>query len=49
VHPAIASAPVFVLGLAAALVYERERSLLAPMAAHMTYNALVIGVALSRH
>ena len=45
VHPAIASAPVFVLGFAAALVYERERSLLVPMAAHMTYNALVLGFA----
>jgi hypothetical protein len=45
VHPAIACAPVFVLGFAAALLYERERSLLAPMAAHMTYNALVIGLA----
>ncbi|MEI9936109.1 MAG: type II CAAX endopeptidase family protein [Pseudomonadota bacterium] len=46
VHPAIASAPVFVLGFAAALIYERERSLLVPMAAHMTYNALVVGLAL---
>jgi ABC-2 type transport system permease protein len=46
VHPAIASAPVFVLGFAAALVYERERSLLAPVAAHMTYNALVLGLPL---
>jgi hypothetical protein len=45
VHPAIASAPVFVLGFAAALIYERERSLLVPMAAHMTYNALLVGLA----
>jgi membrane protease YdiL (CAAX protease family) len=46
VHPAIASAPVFVLGLIAALVYERSRSLLAPIAAHMTYNAVILGFAL---
>jgi ABC-2 type transport system permease protein len=45
VHPAIASAPVFVLGFAAALIFERERSLLTPMAAHMTYNALIVGLA----
>jgi ABC-2 type transport system permease protein len=45
VHPAIACAPVFVLGFAAALVYERERSLLVPMATHMTYNAVVVGLA----
>ena len=35
---------MFLLGFAAALVYERERSLLTPMAAHMTYNALVLGL-----
>ena len=45
VHPAIAAAPVFVLGLIAAFVYERSRSLLAPVAAHMTYNAVVVGSA----
>jgi len=48
VHPAIATAPVFVLGVIAALVYERSRSLLAPIAAHMTYNAIVVGLALWR-
>jgi ABC-2 type transport system permease protein len=49
VHPAIASAPVFLLGFVAALVYERARSLVAPMAAHMTYNAIVVGLAFIRH
>ena len=43
VHPAISIAPVFVLGLCAALVYERTRSLLAPMLAHAVYNAVAIG------
>ena len=42
VHPAISIAPVFVLGLCAALVYERTRSLLAPMLAHAVYNAVAI-------
>jgi hypothetical protein len=42
VHPAISLAPVFVLGLCAALVYERTRSLLAPMLAHAVYNAVAI-------
>ena len=46
VHPAIAFAPVLVLGLAAAWVFERSRFLLAPIVAHMTYNAVVVGVAL---
>jgi ABC-2 type transport system permease protein len=43
VHPAISLLPVFFLGVAAALVYERTRSLLAPMLTHITYNACVIG------
>jgi membrane protease YdiL (CAAX protease family) len=43
-HPALAIAPVFVLGICAALVYERTRSLLAPMLVHALYNACVIGV-----
>jgi ABC-2 type transport system permease protein len=42
-HPPISVLPVFVLGLVAALVYERTRSLLAPMLAHAAYNACVIG------
>jgi membrane protease YdiL (CAAX protease family) len=49
VHPAIASAPVFLLGFAAALVYEHERSLIVPMATHMTYNAVVVGLVFGSH
>jgi membrane protease YdiL (CAAX protease family) len=37
------SIPVFVLGVCAALVYDRTRSLLAPMIVHAVYNAVVIG------
>jgi len=43
-HPALAIAPVFVMGICAALVYERTRSLLAPMIVHAVYNACVVGV-----
>ena len=42
VHPPLAMAPVLLLGLATALVYERSKSLLAPMAVHATYNALLL-------
>jgi len=49
VHPAIASAPVFLLGFAAALVYEHERSLIVPMATHMTYNAVIVGLVFGSH
>jgi ABC-2 type transport system permease protein len=45
VHPPQAFVPVFVLGLLAARVFERSRLLLAPIAAHMTYNAIVVGLA----
>ena len=45
VHPAIATLPVFVLGVIAALAFERSRSLLSSMLVHMTYNAVVIGFA----
>jgi membrane protease YdiL (CAAX protease family) len=41
-HPAISMAPVFVMGVCAALVYERSRSLLAPMLTHVVYNACAI-------
>ncbi|HMI87418.1 MAG TPA: type II CAAX endopeptidase family protein [Polyangiaceae bacterium] len=44
VHPAIASLPVFVMGFVAALVYGRFRTLLAPIAVHMTYNAIVVAM-----
>jgi membrane protease YdiL (CAAX protease family) len=43
VHPALSIPPVFAMGVCAALVYERTRSLLAPMLVHATYNACVIG------
>jgi membrane protease YdiL (CAAX protease family) len=44
VHPVIAALPVFVLAVGAALVLERTRWLGAPIAAHMTYNAIVAGI-----
>jgi hypothetical protein len=43
-HPPLALVPVFVLGACTALVYERTRSLLAPMMVHAVYNACVIGI-----
>ncbi len=43
VHPPLSALPVFVLGLLAALVYERTKMLLAPMLAHALYNAIVVG------
>ncbi len=43
-HPALAIVPVFFLGVCTALVYERTRSLLAPMIVHAVYNGCVIGV-----
>jgi membrane protease YdiL (CAAX protease family) len=43
VHPPVSIIPVFFLGLCTALAYERGRSLLAPMAAHAVYNAVVVG------
>ncbi len=39
IHPPLAMAPVFVLGLCTACAAERSRSLLAPMLAHALYNA----------
>lgn len=39
IHPPLAMAPVFVLGLCTAIAAERSRSLLAPMLAHGLYNA----------
>ncbi|HEU4779403.1 MAG TPA: CPBP family intramembrane glutamic endopeptidase [Steroidobacteraceae bacterium] len=43
VHPAFSIVPVFFLGVCAALVYDRSRSLLAPMITHGVYNGAVIG------
>jgi ABC-2 type transport system permease protein len=45
-HPALSLVPVFVMGAAAALVYDRTRSLLAPMLLHAVYNACAIGAQL---
>ena len=44
VHPPVAVIPVFGLGVAAALVYERTRLLIGPIAVHAVYNAAVVGV-----
>jgi membrane protease YdiL (CAAX protease family) len=43
VHPPLAVIPVFGLGLATALVYDRTRLLAGPIAAHAVYNAIVVG------
>jgi ABC-2 type transport system permease protein len=43
VHPPASVIPVFGLGMVTALIYERTRLLIGPMAAHATYNALVVG------
>jgi ABC-2 type transport system permease protein len=42
VHPPASMIPVFVLGLGAAWLYERTRSLLAPVLMHAVYNAVVL-------
>jgi membrane protease YdiL (CAAX protease family) len=42
VHPPVSMVPVFCLGLCAALVYDRSRSLLAPMLTHCVYNAVAM-------
>jgi ABC-2 type transport system permease protein len=48
VHPAITALPVFVMAVLAATAYERTRWLMTPVAAHMTYNAIVFGSTLLR-
>ncbi|MEM7232478.1 MAG: type II CAAX endopeptidase family protein, partial [Planctomycetota bacterium] len=42
VHPPISMIPVFGLGFAAALSFERARLITAPIIAHVTYNAIVV-------
>ncbi|MBI4601346.1 MAG: CPBP family intramembrane metalloprotease [Planctomycetes bacterium] len=42
VHPPVSVAPVFVLGIAAALSFERTGLLAAPVAAHVVYNVTVM-------
>lgn len=46
VHPAISFVPVFVLGVVAAWSFERSRLLLAPILAHMIYNAAIVGMSI---
>jgi membrane protease YdiL (CAAX protease family) len=48
VHPATTAVPVFGMAVLAAIAYERTGWLLTPVAAHMTYNAIVFGTALLR-
>ena len=42
VHPPISMLPVFVLGVAAAVSFERTRLLLVPMIVHAVYNAGIL-------
>lgn len=42
VHPPLSMLPVFALGLCTAYVYDRTRSLLAPVLVHAAYNAVVL-------
>ena len=42
IHPSLGIVPVFGLGLAAAIAYERTGWLLAPVLAHATYNGVVV-------
>ena len=42
VHPPISMLPVFVLGVATALSFERTRLLLVPMIVHAVYNAGIL-------
>ena len=43
VHPPFSVIPVFGLGVATALIYDRSRLLVGPIAAHAVYNAIVVG------
>lgn len=47
IHPPVSMLPVFVLGLCTAYVYDKTRSLLAPVLAHAIYNAAVLSQQLS--
>ena len=47
VHPPVAGAPVFVLGLCTAFVFERGGGLLAPMLAHAVYNGAMLAMPLA--
>jgi hypothetical protein len=41
-HPPVSMLPVFVLGLCTAFVYDKTRSLLAPVLVHALYNGAVL-------
>jgi hypothetical protein len=41
-HPPVSMLPVFVLGLCTAYVYDKTRSLLAPVLVHALYNGAVL-------
>jgi hypothetical protein len=43
-HAPASCAPVFLVGIAAAAVYERCGLLLGPTVVHAVYNAIVLGV-----
>jgi membrane protease YdiL (CAAX protease family) len=43
VHPPMSVIPVFIMGVCAALIYERTMVLAAPMTVHAVYNAAVLG------
>jgi membrane protease YdiL (CAAX protease family) len=43
VHPPMSVIPVFLMGVCAALIYERTKLLAAPMTVHAVYNAAVLG------
>jgi membrane protease YdiL (CAAX protease family) len=47
VHPAVSVVPVFVMAFVAAKTYEKFRWLGAPIATHMAYNGVIVGVALA--
>jgi hypothetical protein len=42
VHPPISAVPVFGLGIAAAISFQRSGFLLAPVLTHAVYNTIVI-------
>jgi membrane protease YdiL (CAAX protease family) len=44
VHPPFSVIPVFGLGIATAVVYERTRLLIGPVAVHAVYNAALVGL-----
>jgi ABC-2 type transport system permease protein len=44
IHPPNAVIPVFVMGVCAAVIYERTRMLAAPMLVHAVYNATMLGL-----